>query len=411
MNAWAILLTILSSTAVFSSCNSGDEGGEDTPKNNLSVNPENAITFEAKDNSDIVLTVTTDADIWDYTKPSWVTAKKNAADKTLTINAADNTAGERSGVIKFTAGNATPVEVNVSQKDGEGTEPKPEVRSDNLMVYMPFDDVNGWIEEGADFTPYDAGPYILWTTPEGTVGYLNGKKGKCFSSDNSACIRINTNSAETGDKFLTELTTTEIPGISVTAWVNPEWYFGANNVIFSFQNFHLGETEADNFALFWGTIDLAIKMDETTEPDGAGDPVYKIAAHLRNDRPLDKERDEWGQPTQYEYKLDKSYFESWHHIAFTYNCSSSTATLYVDGQKVDEQLLKEADKEGTPLETDLGQLKMYPTQYTRMSVGAWYIDKTAEPWTHFFRGKLDEVRVYTASLTAEEVDVIYKDVD
>lgn len=79
----------------------------------LSVQPSAALTFQAAENADVTLTVTTTADAWEYTAPEWV--KTEVAGETLIVNVAENTGKARVGRISFTAGNAHPVNINVHQ--------------------------------------------------------------------------------------------------------------------------------------------------------------------------------------------------------------------------------------------------------------------------------------------------------
>lgn len=98
---------------LFASCE------EQMSTNTLSVEPSGAITFLASGNEPVLLTVTTDADSWDYTAPEWIEAVKDG--NTLTVNALDNTTGgSRSGRIEFTAGNADRVNVVVMQDSQSG---------------------------------------------------------------------------------------------------------------------------------------------------------------------------------------------------------------------------------------------------------------------------------------------------
>ena len=98
---------------LFASCE------EQLSTNTLSVEPSDAITFLASGNDPVLLTVTTDADSWDYTAPEWIEAVKDG--NTLTVNASDNTTnGSRSGRIEFTAGNADRVNVVVMQDSQSG---------------------------------------------------------------------------------------------------------------------------------------------------------------------------------------------------------------------------------------------------------------------------------------------------
>ena len=53
------------------------------------------------------------ADSWDYTAPEWIVATQE--ENTLSVNAKDNTEASRVGRIEFIAGNAEPVEIQVTQ--------------------------------------------------------------------------------------------------------------------------------------------------------------------------------------------------------------------------------------------------------------------------------------------------------
>lgn len=86
-------------------------------KNSLSVSPGKALEFKATGNEDVVLTVTTDAEKWSYTASEWIIAKQDG--NTLIINVADNNGDSRAGNIKFNAGTADEVKINVLQHNSE----------------------------------------------------------------------------------------------------------------------------------------------------------------------------------------------------------------------------------------------------------------------------------------------------
>lgn len=87
-------------------------------KNSLSVSPDTDMVFNASDNKDVTLTVTTDAERWSYTAPDWVIAKQS--ENTLVVNVSDNSGEERTGSISFNAGTADEVKINILQrKSGE----------------------------------------------------------------------------------------------------------------------------------------------------------------------------------------------------------------------------------------------------------------------------------------------------
>lgn len=88
-------------------------------KDTLSVEPSAAISFKAKSNPDVVLTVTTTAKEWDFKAPEWIVATKEG--NTLKVNAKDNAnIDSNAGRISFTAGNAKTINIIVTQDGMEG---------------------------------------------------------------------------------------------------------------------------------------------------------------------------------------------------------------------------------------------------------------------------------------------------
>ena len=74
----------------------------------LSVTPDEALSFKAKDNADVVLTVETNAEEWKATAEEWIVLTKDG-DK-LTVNVKENTAATANlGRIVITAEPAQPV--------------------------------------------------------------------------------------------------------------------------------------------------------------------------------------------------------------------------------------------------------------------------------------------------------------
>ena len=110
---------------LFNSCEEKTTEPE-TPKDEkitLEVTPSSTITFKAKQNEDVVLTVKTNAETWDFTAPDWVVATKE--ESTLKVNVKDNTTKEDNiGRIEFTAGTAKKVVVAVMQEAAENDTPQ-----------------------------------------------------------------------------------------------------------------------------------------------------------------------------------------------------------------------------------------------------------------------------------------------
>lgn len=92
---------------------------EPVKSNSLEVTPSDAIQFKATGNTPVELTVTTDAESWEFTAPDWIEAVREA--DVLSVNASDNTTeGSRTGRITITAGTAEKVNIFVSQDSPEG---------------------------------------------------------------------------------------------------------------------------------------------------------------------------------------------------------------------------------------------------------------------------------------------------
>ncbi len=98
------------------------ETPEDTV-NTLTVTPDHALEFMAKDNEAVRLNVETDAAKWEYSaSEKWITM--SAGEKSRSVNVTDNPETKvRVGRLTITAGNAEPVAINVSQDAAEEVVP------------------------------------------------------------------------------------------------------------------------------------------------------------------------------------------------------------------------------------------------------------------------------------------------
>lgn len=129
--------------------------------NTLEVSPASAITFLSSGNDPVVLTVTTDADSWDYTVPEWIEASKDG--NTLTLNAEDNSSSvSRSGRVQFTAGNAEPVYVTVLQESVSGGV-TPDGISASLVDVSGSSDVSASVNTNA--TEYTSNLKVVLSSP------------------------------------------------------------------------------------------------------------------------------------------------------------------------------------------------------------------------------------------------------
>lgn len=183
------------SAAILASCTPVEEA--DT----LSVNPSAPIEFEATGNSEIILSVTTNAPEWSFTVPEWVEATKGG--KALTIVATDNTTTEeRVGRIVVSAGNAADVKIAVSQKAGgvssDGIKASVSSEASQFVVKTEEEvsfDVKVVLEEAAkeDVTVSLAidGDYLA------EYNYLNGEEYELFPEDKVTFGELTVKAGET----------------------------------------------------------------------------------------------------------------------------------------------------------------------------------------------------------------------
>ena len=120
-NLYKLVYGAMTALAVFA-CTPEENPEPGDTKNKLAVTPDTAIEFKAADNSDVVLTVETDATEWEVkASEDWILTTK--ADGKITVNVEENTAGARAGRITVGAGNADPVKITVTQAKAEEDKP------------------------------------------------------------------------------------------------------------------------------------------------------------------------------------------------------------------------------------------------------------------------------------------------
>ena len=93
----------------------------------------------------------------------------------------------------------------------------------------------------------------------------------------------------------------------------------------------------------------------------------------------------------------------WHHLAFTYDETTSTVKVYFDGTEVPLPAGAAANFAG------LGKLDL--TRATNLVLSGWNkhagIDGPTDSWISGFTGKLDQFRLYNKALTATEIQALY----
>ncbi len=118
---------------------------------------------------------------------------------------------------------------------------------------------------------------------------------------------------------------------------------------------------------------------------------------------------QWGDTTGAEDK-ELMPANQWFHWVWMYDNTDSAYKIYVNGTEVWSNVRYAGP---VPTEGDqplLGDLNL-PTDITTFYVGAWWglleNDPSAESWSSYFVGNMDEVRIYDKGLTATEVKALF----
>ena len=110
-------------------------------------------------------------------------------------------------------------------------------------------------------------------------------------------------------------------------------------------------------------------------------------------------QDHW---VEYIDNFNKPLFDgNWHHLAFTYDETTSILKVYFDGVEVPTP--------GTSGNLGLGKLNLKSS--TNLVVGGWNkqaeISGPTDAWISGFTGKMDQFRLYGKTLSASEVLALY----
>jgi hypothetical protein len=229
-----------------------------------------------------------------------------------------------------------------------------EIATANLVAYFPFDG------DYVDAISKTAG------VNTGTT-FANGLKGQAMKGAKSGYVLFNPTPAILGLKSFT-----------LAYWVNSQSTTAAGGIIGL-----VGLSKKDGF---WGNIETFFENGGTTT-----DGIFK--AHIQNDS-LDTWVSKEGIVNLY---------NSWNHIALTYDATSSTFSIYVNGSKAATSTVA---KFGNLKWSKPGQMVFGTVQFQTtpsLTTGA-----EGQSWASYLTGLLDEVRIYDVALKDNEVDALVK---
>lgn len=172
---------------------------------------------------------------------------------------------------------------------------------------------------------------------------------------------------------------------------------------------------------FWGAINIFLENQNTEFPN-----KLRVKLLVENKR----SGVTWQSQSPVVNIDDK--LNTWIHVAFTYNASSSKMSVYVDGQSagsIDGAYSPEGGYAGsyTVFGNDPGGLTNpnnaplwgdldFGGSYSQIVLGSHQFTTTpsltsahgSEPWATNFVGKLDEFRIYKSALSGSDVGALYE---
>lgn len=238
----------------------------------------------------------------------------------------------------------------------------------NLIAYFPFD--GNATESIASLTP----------TVQTGVTYVAGRRGQAYQGADLAHL-LYTLPAASKMKSL--------KSFSIGLWIKSPLVTGDPEPIF----FQIGKSDD----LKWGNLTLALNRLNAT-----ADSLQFKAFFLKTGV-------EWsGQNVAF---VNKSFIiNKWMHMIFEYDAATSKYKIFKDGVQVVTNTGVEDRKTGpAPAGVPLGDLNF--ANADKINIGAWRAktEGTAtDAWMGWFKGNLDELRVYDKALTNDEVLALYE---
>lgn len=111
--------------------------------------------------------------------------------------------------------------------------------------------------------------------------------------------------------------------------------------------------------------------------------------------------------------LLKNMFGTWKHIVWTYNGTSSTYSIYIDGQKLDLPASISKRYASDPLTGGVGYGELANSEVSKFIIGGFQQHLgmpwgTPDGWMLNYTGLMDEFRIYDSALVDNEVAALYK---
>jgi len=238
----------------------------------------------------------------------------------------------------------------------------------NLVAYFPFESATASISLGSGITFSKVG---------GAGAFVVGRRGNAYQgSASQAYLQYNLTSTSA---------LSNLSEFSYSAWIKTPASTPTGGAASVF-NLNGGDANVGNFNFI---------IESQSNADSLA-----LKPYLRNSTTVWQGQDLWT------FKKTNTP-DQWIHVVSTYNKTTSVMTLYVNGVLVNTGIKYGGPLVGTtqPL---LGALTF--VNMTNFYIGAWEPLVTGvapSSWMNYYKGMIDELRIYNKALSATEVKALY----
>ncbi len=255
--------------------------------------------------------------------------------------------------------------------DDDGKTDPSSIAEASLIAYFPFE-TEGEAVQYANNT-------ITFSQKVGDAALVAGRRGNAYQGSTSEAYFEYNIAAGTALKTLDEIT--------LACWIKtPHTTSGAAKIF--------AVNGGDGFM---GTLTL---MQESQPEGDSVDMKFYL---------FDSESPEWkGQDIR--KQSAKFLNDMWYHVAAVYNKTTSTMEFYANGTLVHTSIRYAGPDPGDASDQPLLGPITLGQDMTKIHFGAWpqQIAGTPESWMNYYKGLVDEFRIYKKALTADEIMDLYE---
>jgi hypothetical protein len=259
-----------------------------------------------------------------------------------------------------------------SSNNGNANDPNT-IASSNLIAYFPFDN-----EPTAGSAVANSNNTITFSRKVGNVTFPAGRKGNAYmGSSTESYLEYN---IAPGSQLST------LDEFTIACWIKtPVTTTGAAK-IFSING---GDPFMGNLALIQesqatgDSVDMKVYLFDSASPDWKGQDIRKNKKEFLNDK--------------------------WFHFMAVYRKATSELILYANGKPAISQIKYAGPVPGTGPQPLLEGITL-GSDMNKIYFGAWpqQIAGTPETWMTYFKGMVDEFRLYNKALTDTEIMNLYQ---